>query len=128
MTHQGNRDIQVSRRTLLRGAAGLGMAAAAGPLLAACGSGGGSENAVSAAGAQAAGAQAAGTQPALETKSIRVLSVPPATCFAALGVSEPFLREQGFTDVQYKPFPAKEAFGKLAAGEADVGMGYAAAF
>src|SRR5882757_3780944 len=110
MTHQGNRDIQVSRRTLLRGAAGLGLAAAAGPLLAACGSGGGSENAVSAAGTQvtgtqaagtqAAGTQAAGTQPALETASIRMLAVPPATCFAAQYMAEPFLREQGFTDVQ----------------------------
>ncbi|MGQ0465941.1 MAG: ABC transporter substrate-binding protein [Sporichthyaceae bacterium] len=57
-----------------------------------------------------------------------MLALPPSTCFAAVYVADPLLREQGFTDVQYKPFPAKEAFGKLAAGEVDMGVGYAAAF
>lgn len=115
MTQQWNSDNGVDRRTLLRGAAGLGLAAAGGTLLAACSSG---DDQVA--------SRAAGSAP-LETRSVRMLAIPPATCFAAGALAEPFLREQGFTDVQYKPFAAKDAFAQFAAGEVDFGMGYAAA-
>ncbi|MGQ0632128.1 MAG: ABC transporter substrate-binding protein [Sporichthyaceae bacterium] len=121
MTQQWSPDNGVDRRTLLRGAAGLGLAAAGGTLLSACGTGGDDERAGAAPRARS------GQGPALETTNIRMLAIPPATCFAGKYLAEPSLREQGFTDVQYTPFAAKDAWDRLAAGEADFGMGYAAA-
>jgi NitT/TauT family transport system substrate-binding protein len=99
----------------------LGLAATAGPLLSACGSGNGSEHAVSAAAPQP------GHEPTLETKSIRLHAIPPAVCIAAEYMAEPFLREQGFTDVQYPPFAPKDLLSHFAAGDIDFGIGYAAA-
>ena len=115
-----------SRRTLLRGAAGLGLAAAAGTLLPACGSGGGSQDAVSAAGTQPG--TLSGAEPPPETKSIRLFASAPVTCVAGQYMAEPFLREEGFTDVQYPPGAAKDLPARYASGEIDIGLGYAAFF
>jgi NitT/TauT family transport system substrate-binding protein len=106
----------MSRRALLRGAAVVGLAAAAGTLLPDCGSGGGGEG-------QASGPDADGP---LETTSIRLHAVPPAICYAPGYLAERFLREEGFTDVQYPSFTAKNFVHGYVAGEIDFGMGYAA--
>ncbi len=107
----------VSRRTLLRGAAGLGLAAAAGTLLPSCGYGGGKDV-----------KKASGPDPnaPLETTAIRLFSLPPANCIAPQYTAEPFLREEGFTDVQYPQLNPKNAFQRLASGEVDFGVGYVA--
>lgn len=105
----------VSRRTLLKGAAGLGLAAATGTLLTACGSGGGHS--------QASEPDADGP---LETTSIRLYSIPPANCIAAMYMAERFLREEGFTDVQYPLHSPKDVFTRFAEGAADFGMTYPA--
>jgi NitT/TauT family transport system substrate-binding protein len=101
---------------MLRGAAGLGLAAATGLLLPACGSG--RENDDEAA---------AEEEKPPETTTIRLLSIPEASCIAAGYMAEPFLREEGFTDIQYPSFPpGPKAVGAYANGEFDIGMGYAA--
>ena len=106
----------ISRRALLRGAAGVGLAAAAGGvLLPACRSGGDDE---------AAGADADGP---LETTSIRLWSIPNVQCIAAQYMAEPFLREEGFTDVQYPRYAPKDLLGDLGNGTLEFGVGYAAA-
>jgi NitT/TauT family transport system substrate-binding protein len=106
----------LSRRELLRGAAGLGLAAATGTLLPSCGRGGGK------------GDEAGGPEPdaPLETTSIRLYSLSPANCIAPQYMAEPFLREEGFTDVQYVPLPLKDALTRLASGEVDFGIAYMA--
>ena len=106
----------LSRRSLLRGAAGLGLAAATGTLLPACGRGGGRES-------RAMGPDADGP---LETTSIRLFSIPPSNCIAPQYMAEPFLREEGFTDVQYIPLTPKDALSRIASGEIDFGAGYMA--
>jgi NitT/TauT family transport system substrate-binding protein len=106
----------LSRRALLRGAAGLGLAAATGTLLPSCGWGGGKED-------EASGPDADGP---LETTTIRLFSLPPSNCIAAQYMAEPFLREEGFTDVQYPPFSPKVAHTRFAEGEMDFGLGYPA--
>lgn len=107
----------ISRRTLLRGTAGLGLAAlAGGMLLPACGSGGDGD----------ARAGEVDADAPLETPSIRLMSLAPSNCIAAMYMAEPFLREEGFTDVQYPPFPAKEVIANFAAGRIDFGVAYAA--
>jgi len=105
----------VSRRTLLRGAAGLGLAAATGSLLPACSRNSGTRQAV-----------AAGADGPLETTTIRLSKIPPGPCIAAQAMAEPFLREEGFTDIQYPSFGYGAFAGSLAAGEIDMSMGYAA--
>jgi len=117
---QQNRDDQLSRRTLLRGAAGLGLAAAAGTLLAGCSSGGGDKVETRAAGTKP------GVQPPPETTTIRLDNIFPVSCIAAQVMAEPFLREEGFTDIQYiKASPTAIASG-LAAGDLDFSMGFGA--
>ena len=113
-----DRDLhRLSRRQLLRGAAGLGLAAmAGGMLLPGCGSDDDRE---------ARGGEVDADGP-LETTSIRLFSIPPFNCFAGQYMAEPFLREEGFTDVQYPQFSAKEVFAQFAAGAIDFGVGYAA--
>jgi NitT/TauT family transport system substrate-binding protein len=106
----------LSRRALLRGAAGLGLAAATGTLTSACGWGGGDGNAASEPDADGP----------LETTTIRLFSLPPANCIAAEYMAEPFLREEGFTDIQYPPFAPKDAFVRFANGETDFQLGYPA--
>jgi NitT/TauT family transport system substrate-binding protein len=107
----------LSRRTLLRGAAGLGLAAATGTLLPACGSGDKGER---------RGAAAAAKDPPPETTTIRLVNIPPVSCIAAQTMAEPFLREEGFTDIQYPKLPVGTLAASLATGEIDFTMGYAA--
>ncbi len=106
----------ISRRTLLRGAAGLGLAAASGTLLPACGIGGGGE--------EKASEPDPDTPP--ETKTIRMYSLPDVQCIAAQYMAEPFLHEEGFTDVQYPPFSPKDVLETLQKGEFDFVVAYAA--
>lgn len=115
MVHGPDRNAHpVSRRTLLKGAAGLGLAAATGTLLTACGSAGGRES-------EASGPDADGP---LETTSIRLFSSAPANCIAAQYRAESFLREEGFTDVQYPHFAVKDVVAGLAEGAIDFGLWY----
>jgi NitT/TauT family transport system substrate-binding protein len=106
----------LSRRELLRGAAGLGLAAATGALLPGCGWLGGDNS------------EAAGPDPdaPLETTSIRLFSVPPANCIAAMYMTERFLREEGFTDVQYTKYSPKDVVDRWADGAIDFGVFYPA--
>jgi NitT/TauT family transport system substrate-binding protein len=108
----------ISRRALLRGAAGVGLAAAAGTLLPACGFGSGERG------------DASGPEPdaPLETTSIRLWSVPNLQCIAAQYMAEPFLHDEGFTDVQYPRYAPKDLLGDLGSGKLEFGVGYAAAF
>jgi NitT/TauT family transport system substrate-binding protein len=105
----------LSRRQVLQGAAGLGLAAAAGSVLPGCARGGGPERA---------------SQPLpdgpLETTSIRLHNNFPATCIAAEYMAEPFLREEGFTDVQYPLFAPGAWVESFARGDIDFGLAYAA--
>ena len=106
----------ISRRTLLRGAAGLGLAAATATLLPGCGRLGGDER-------EASGPDADGP---LETTSIRLFSIPPSNCIAAQYMAESFLREEGFTDVQYVPASPKDVVDRFADGQMDFGVAYPA--
>lgn len=115
---QGEHDQLITRRQWLQGAAGLGLAAAAGTLFSACGS-------------EAGGAgKASDLEPEgpPETTSIGLHSVPNVQCFAALYAAEPFLREEGFTDIRYPKMAPKDFLAAMKAGQIDLGMGYAAAW
>jgi NitT/TauT family transport system substrate-binding protein len=107
----------LTRRQVLRGAAGLGLAAATGTLLPACSSGGGG------------GRHASVPEPdgPPETTSIRLHSAPPISCFAAIYMAEPFLREEGFTDVQYPRYRPGAVIDSFASGDIDFGVVYGAA-
>jgi NitT/TauT family transport system substrate-binding protein len=106
----------INRRTLLRGAAGLGLAAATGTLLPSCGWMGGDDR------------EAEGPDPnaPLETTAIRLYSLPPANCIAPQFMAESFLREEGFTDVQYTKLTPKDALQRIVAGEVDFAATYMA--
>jgi NitT/TauT family transport system substrate-binding protein len=106
----------LTRRQVLQGAAGLGLAAAGGTFLPACGSGGG--------GAGKTSAQKTDGPP--ETTSIKMYSLPDVQCIAAQYMAEPFLREEGFTDVQYPPYSPKAVLETLQKGEFDFVVAYAA--
>jgi NitT/TauT family transport system substrate-binding protein len=106
----------LTRRQVLRGAAGLGLAAATGTLLPACSSGGGDQGQAS---------ELKSNAPP-ETTSIRLYSLPDVQCIAAQYMAEPFLREEGFTDVQYPRRSPKEALETLQRGEFDFLVAYAA--
>src|SRR5687767_3399582 len=106
----------LSRRALLRGAAGLGLAAATGTLLPSCGWVGGRED-------EASGPDADGP---LETTTIRLYSLAPSNCIAAQYMAEKFLREEGFTDVQYVPSSPKDVAARFADGQMDFAVGYPA--
>lgn len=108
---------RLSRRTLLRGAAGIGLAAATGTLLPACGSGDKGERRA---------ATTAPKDPPPETTTIRLANVYPISCIAAQAMAEPFLREEGFTDIQYVKLPPPKIAASLAAGEIDFTMGFGA--
>jgi NitT/TauT family transport system substrate-binding protein len=84
--------------------------------LTACGSEGGGDD-------EASGPDADGP---LETTSIRLYSLPPANCIAAMYMAEPFLQEEGFTDVQYPPYTPKDVFAAFADGKIDFGVAYPA--
>lgn len=116
---QGEDGRLVTRRQILQGAAGLGLAAAGGMLLPACGSGGGGERKASGPDEDAPP----------ETTSIRLWSIPNVQCIAAQYMAEPFLREEGFTDVQYPRISPKDLLADgPAPGKLDFGVGYAAAW
>ena len=95
----------VSRRTLLRSAAGLGVAAIVTPLFGACGD---DDKARVAA------------QGPTETPTIRIPKVA-LTAAIAQAVAAEFLKEEGFTDVQYVTLRRPEdIFSGLANGEFDM--------
>src|SRR2546423_585860 len=108
----------LTRRDLLRGAAGVGLAAATGTFLPACGSGG----------SRSAAARALQPDGPLETTSLRLHHIPNVSCTAAEYMAEPFLHEEGFTDVQYPSYTGKETVEAFSTGEIQFGIGYAAAF
>jgi NitT/TauT family transport system substrate-binding protein len=110
-------DRPLTRRQVLRGAAGLGLAAATGSLLNGCGSGSGDRSA----------ARVLEPDAPLETTSIRLWSLPNVQCIAAQYMAERFLREEGFTDVQYPRYAPKDLLQALGKGELEFGVGYAAA-
>lgn len=114
---QGGHDHLLTRRQLLQGAAGFGLAAASGTLLSACGSGSGDGK-----------ASEPEQEAPPETTSIGLFSVPNVQCFAALYTAEPFLREEGFTDIRYPKYAPKDFLAAMKAGQIDFGMGYAAAW
>jgi NitT/TauT family transport system substrate-binding protein len=104
----------LTRRQVLRGAAGLGLAAATGTLLPAC----------SSAAKRPATELRSDAPP--ETTSIRLYSLPDVQCIAAQYMAEPFLREEGFTDVQYPRRSARESLETLQKGDFDIVVAYAA--
>ncbi len=108
----------LSRRALLRGAAGLGLAAATGTLLPACSAGDEGER-------RAEGTKP-GEDPPPETTTIRLSNLFPVSCIAAQAVAEPFLREEGFTDIQYLKVPATAVASSLGSGNLDFAMGFGA--
>ena len=108
----------LTRRQVLRGVAGLGLAAATGTLLTGCGLGGG----------QSGAAREPEPDAPLETTSIRLWSLSNVQCMAAQYMAEPFLREEGFTDVQYPRYTPKDLLAEARNGTIEFGIGYAAAW
>jgi len=95
----------LSRRSLLRGAAGVGLTAAAAALLPACGSG---------------AKRGAAIDGPPETTTFR-LAKTPVTCAATQAVASEFLKQEGFTDLQYVELgDPRDTFAKFAAGETDM--------
>lgn len=115
----GRIDRLLSRRVLLAGAAGLGLAAATGTLLPACSSGGKGDS-------RAAAIRKAKSEPPPETTTIRLESIPPVSCIAAQRMAEPFLREEGFTDIQYPKLAPTAVASNLGVGTIDFTMGFGA--
>ncbi len=94
----------VSRRTLLRSAAGLALAAVATPLLGACGD----------------DKERVAAQSPTETPTIRIPKVA-LTAAIAQAVAADFLKEEGFTDLQYVTLRRPEdIFSGFADGEFDM--------
>jgi NitT/TauT family transport system substrate-binding protein len=68
--------------------------------------------------------EAAAAEPPPETTRLRLVQIP-SICQAAQFMAEEFLRQEGFTDVQYIKKPgAKGIESALASGEADINMHY----
>lgn len=70
-----------------------------------------------------------GTEPPPETPTLKLSARrrPGSTCQAPMYVTEELLRGEGFTDVQYvEAGGSVEAYQALAAGDVDLGMGFAA--
>jgi NitT/TauT family transport system substrate-binding protein len=105
----------LSRRQVLQGAAGIGLAAAAGSVLPGCARSGGQESA----------SQPRPDAPP-ETTNIRLYSLPDVQCIAAQYMAEPFLREEGFTDVQYPRLSSRAALETLQKGKFDFVVTYTA--
>lgn len=96
---------RVSRRTLLRGAAGLGVAAFVTPLLGACGDD---------------DKERVAAQSPTETSAIRIPKVALTAAIAQAMAAE-FLREEGFTDIQYVTVARpEEIFSRFANNEFDM--------
>jgi NitT/TauT family transport system substrate-binding protein len=111
---QGEDGRLVTRRQILRGATGLGLAAATGALLPGCSR---YENRREVA---------LPTDAPPETTSISLWSVNNLQCIAAHYMAEPFLREEGFTDVQYPRYAPKDLREGFTSGKVQMGIGYAA--
>jgi NitT/TauT family transport system substrate-binding protein len=93
-----SRILQLSRRDFLRRAATIGVAGCFG-----------------------AHRAAAATEPPLETTTIRLVHAP-SICTAPQYIAEEFLRNDGFTDVQYLPLGTRNGPYALADGRGDVAM------
>ncbi|HAF10164.1 MAG TPA: hypothetical protein DCK98_08810 [Chloroflexi bacterium] len=107
----------VTRREVLRRGMGAAAALTAGPFLAACAPAGSS-----AATATAAVAIATATLPPPETTSIKLAA---GACDSAIFGAERFLREEGFTDVQFTDALTATA---ITAGNANIGNAFPQAF
>ncbi len=110
MPHEHEGAHVLDRRTLLRGAAGVGLSAAAAALLSVCGSG-----------AESGSGSGAAAEGPPETTTIR-LNRNPLSCSAAQAVASDFLHQEGFTDVQHLDIGLKDQFSQLAAGAFDMHM------
>jgi NitT/TauT family transport system substrate-binding protein len=66
-------------------------------------------------------------EPPLETKRIRLVSVP-GVCVAPQYVSEELLRVEGFTDVQYVKIKLDELYKAFASGAVDISMAFVPPF
>ena len=66
-------------------------------------------------------------EPPPETTTIRLIDTP-GICIAPQYVAEDFLKDEGFTDVQYLKKGRVEANKALAAGEVHINMGFAGAY
>ncbi len=100
----------LSRRTLLRGAAGVSLAAAGAALLSACSSGV----------ERGAGLRASVEGPP-EITTIR-MSRGPLSSFASQALATDLLKDEGFTDVQYPAMAPEAVFPSLAAGTVDMAL------
>jgi NitT/TauT family transport system substrate-binding protein len=107
----------ITRREALRRGMGAAAALTAGPFLASCAPAG-----VSAPTATAAVPTAAATLPPPETTSIGLTG---DACDSAIYGAERYLREEGFTDIQFTDMPLAAAF---AAGKAQIGRGFPTGF
>lgn len=108
MDHLGTVAHRQSRRSVLQGMVGLGLSAGGLALLAGCG------------GLSAPIAPAVGPAP-VETTTLRTFR-STSICHTPQYVAEPFLRDEGFTNIQYvEPTPGGSlSHEKLAAGELDI--------
>jgi NitT/TauT family transport system substrate-binding protein len=108
----------LSRRQILKGAAGVGLSVAGGSLLAGC------ANQTAPFFSPRAGDQ-------LETTRIRMYQVA-ALCVAPQYLSSDLLRAEGFTDIQYVQFNptsgADAVYSAFATGDIDVSMAFAGPF
>ena len=106
---------RLSRRKLVRGAAGLGLSAAGLALLGGCG----------------VRSQQAGPvlgEPRPETTTIRLVQIP-GLCVAPQYVAEELLPSEGFTDVQYVRYNLTgQPYQAFATGEVDISMAFVAPF
>jgi NitT/TauT family transport system substrate-binding protein len=106
-----------TRRQFVKVTAGLVLAGAGLALLNAC------------AGprAEPPAAEPTAAEPPPETTTLRLVRTPVVSCQAAQYVAEDFLREEGFTDVQYLKVPSTRGLElALASGEVDINMHFAA--
>ena len=96
----------LSRRSLLRGAAGAGVAATAAVLFPGCGSD--SKSGVAAEGPP-------------ETTTVR-MNRNPLSCFAAATLAADFMKQEGLTDIQWASLNLPDQFPAVASGAIDVHM------
>jgi NitT/TauT family transport system substrate-binding protein len=98
----------LSRRDFLKIVGGFGLSATGVALLDACG-----------VGPSAFSSKAE----MLETTAIRLGAIP-SICFAPQYLAEDFLKEDGFTDIQYIKMPSISVTESLASGALDISMGF----
>jgi NitT/TauT family transport system substrate-binding protein len=107
--------VQLSRRKLLKGAAGAGLSLAGAVAVAGC-------SRLADPGRPVRGAAATTARgTSLETTTIR-LGKSPAICYAPQYVAEDLLRAEGFADVQYVDTAAGDIITALASGEIQMNM------